>query len=87
MTNKRTSELPKPFMRHSRTYGGRTFYWDFPRLRLGQRGRIMAVLIRDSEYPDLWRIDDEEGISDMLNLTRAKDAAMSRSIKRLNYVK
>jgi hypothetical protein len=34
-------------------------------------------VVPDSTHPDMWRIKDRDGIlSDMLNLTRAKDAAL-----------
>lgn len=36
-----------------------------------------VTLFRDSEWPGMWRIRDKKGrVSDMINLTRAKDASI-----------
>jgi hypothetical protein len=46
--------------------------------------RSKAVLIEvasDQKYPGMWRVRDNSGdLSDMVNLTRAKDAAKSRAL-------
>lgn len=40
--------------------------------------RTGITVFPDSEWPNMWRIKNKEGrVSDMVNLTRAKDAAVS----------
>ena len=49
--------------------------WRGPRLYF--RGHVIATIVQDVRYPDMWRVRLPDGtISDMVNLTRAKDAAM-----------
>ena len=46
------------------------------RLLYGRSRRPLATLVRDTRWPDMWRIAWPDGqFSDMVNLTRAKDAA------------
>jgi hypothetical protein len=48
----------------------------------------MAALEPDSEWPSMWRVRLEEGfLTDMVNLTRAKDAAICLASKVLNREK
>jgi hypothetical protein len=35
----------------------------------------MLSVVPDNNYPNMWRIQTKDGLSDMANLTRAKDAA------------
>jgi hypothetical protein len=43
-----------------------------------QSGRVVAMVVPDQCFPSMFRIEFPDGfISDMLNLTRAKDAALS----------
>jgi hypothetical protein len=47
---------------------------------LGGRGPLLR-LMPDQTYPDMWRIVFPDGrVSDMTNLTRAKDAGLSHAI-------
>jgi hypothetical protein len=45
----------------------------------GRRGAIVTV-VPDATYPQMWRIRYSDGrLSDMVNLSRAKDAAVAQS--------
>jgi hypothetical protein len=47
-------------------------------LRLAIAARPTDITIRpDSRYPGMWRIHQGDRVSDMVNLTRAKDAAIA----------
>jgi hypothetical protein len=54
--------------------------WHRRALRLRtERGRVVASIEPDSDEPGLWRVRMPDGrLTDMVNLTRAKDAARSR---------
>jgi hypothetical protein len=46
-------------------------------LHYGKSTKALAEVIPDNEYPGMWRIRWPDGqLSDMANLSRAKDAAM-----------
>ncbi len=46
------------------------------RLLYGRARRPLATVVPDTQWPDMWRIVLPDGqLSDMVNLTRAKDAA------------
>ena len=48
------------------------------RLQYGSGTRSLATVIPDAQWPGMWRIAWPDGrISDMANLSRAKDAAMA----------
>ena len=52
--------------------------------RTGSR-TILARIVADNVYPSMWRVKMPSGkLSDMVNLTRAKDAAMSIVLSTLN---
>ena len=55
----------------------RHLIWEGPRLRLqSKRGRLLATILPDSTWPNMWRVQMPDGhVSDMANLTRARDAA------------
>jgi hypothetical protein len=58
--------------------------WDGPRLRL-RSGRLLATIVPDPEWNGMWRVHLPDGhVSDMVNLTRAKDAALSLALALLN---
>lgn len=63
-------------------YSRRSFTWTG--LTLRYKVKVLAKLVKDKEFPLLYRIHDAEGISDIVNLTRAKEAAIYRSLRRLN---
>lgn len=49
--------------------------------------RRLSQIIQDNEYPNMWRVIEENGsLSDMANLTRARDAANNRALSILNRV-
>ena len=51
-------------------------HWDG--LRLHYRRRVVATLVADEDWPKLYRVHLPDGrITDMVNLTRAKDAAVT----------
>jgi hypothetical protein len=52
--------------------------------RTGSR-TILARIVADRVYPSMWRVKTPSGkLSDMTNLTRAKDAAMTMTLAILN---
>jgi len=52
------------------------FSWDGNRLRY-ERRLTGVELIPDEKYPQMWRVKYKDTVSDMVNWTRAKDAAIS----------
>ena len=74
----------------SRVIGRRDLTWRRERdstlvlCRAGSRA-ILAQIVSDRVYPSMWRVKMPAGkLSDMTNLTRAKDAAMSIALAILN---
>jgi hypothetical protein len=58
--------------------------WDGHRLRL-RSGRLLATIVADPNWDDMWRVRMPKGnVSDMVNLTRAKDTALSLALASLN---
>ena len=58
--------------------------WDGQRLRL-RSGRLLATIAPDPDWDGMWRVRMRDGgASDMVNLTRAKDAAQSIALALLN---
>jgi hypothetical protein len=54
-------------------------------LRLNGKGRPLAHVVPDGRYAGMWRIQHRDGhLSDMINLARAKDAALSVALGILN---
>ena len=52
---------------------------------LRARGRVVATVVPDADWPGMWRARLSDGrVSDMANLTRAKDAAISLALAVLN---
>jgi len=48
------------------------------------RKRVAGVVL-DGKYPGMWRVQRPDGsLTDMVNLTRAKDAAMALAVDWLN---
>jgi hypothetical protein len=53
--------------------------------RLFLRGDLLATVVPDNDWPGLWRVHLPDGhVSDMVNLTRAKDAAVALAAAVLN---
>jgi hypothetical protein len=71
-----------------RTFSARELFWSDLVLRLGSgRGRILATVIPDLEWPNMYRVQmPGHQVSDMVNLARAKDAAMCLALTSLNVV-
>jgi hypothetical protein len=67
-------------------YRAKELVWDGLRLRLGS-GRILATVEPDSKWPGMYRVHHDGKVTDMVNLTRAKDAAISIALSQLNSVK
>jgi hypothetical protein len=68
----------------ARVYGRGELVWEGNNLRLG-RGRKLSEIVQDSKYPNMWRVRHPNGsLSDMVNRTRAKDAAVTVAIMILN---
>src|SRR6266581_7966123 len=47
--------------------------------RLSHDRRQVGRVVPDSKYPDMWRVKLPGGLSDMVNLSRARDAARERA--------
>ena len=53
--------------------------------RLCKGKQIIVTIKPDATYPKMWRVLELDGsLSDMVNLTRAKDAAVNRALRILN---
>jgi hypothetical protein len=66
----------------TKTYESRDLYFDGLTLRL-KSGRILAAVVPDDKWPDMYRVRIGRDISDMANLSRAKDAALSLALSEL----
>jgi hypothetical protein len=67
-----------------RCFASRELIWDNLDLRLG-RGRVVATVVPDSRWLKMYRVKLPNGhLTDMINLTRAKDAAVGRTLTELN---
>jgi hypothetical protein len=64
-------------------YRSHELNWDGLQLKLG-RGRVVATVEPDSKWPGMYRVRCGGKLSDMVNLTRAKDAARSLALMELN---
>jgi hypothetical protein len=54
-------------------------------LHHGRRIQAIVCVVQDSIYPNMWRVRFADGsISDMVNLTRAKDAGFTHALALLN---
>jgi hypothetical protein len=51
------------------------------------RGRILATVEPDSKWSGMYRVRHDGNVTDMVNLTRAKDAAISIALSQLNSAK
>ena len=67
-----------------RIYGLQDIRWEGHRLRL-LTGRLLATVDPDRQWAGMYRVRFRDGhLTDMANLTRAKDAAASLALSRLN---
>ena len=67
-------------------YGRQDLNWDGRQLRLfSSGGRVLASVEPNLTWPGMWRVLLPDGyLSDMVNLSRAKDAAASLALSILN---
>jgi len=57
-------------------------HWQGPYLYAGTRRA--AAIVQDKTYPGMWRVRQPDGsLSDMVNLTPARDAAMAMVLRNL----
>jgi hypothetical protein len=79
---------PNPFLQFSKSlhcFGRNELIWDGLQLRLRTvRGRVMATIEPDANWPGMWRVRFGSMLSDMANLSRAKDAAITIVLRGLN---
>ena len=64
----------------------RDLVWDDKQLRLHSiRRRVLAAVEPDRDWPGMWRVRMPDGhLTDMVNLSRVKDAAASLALGVLN---
>ncbi len=66
-------------------YGCADLAWSGNELRLGsKRGKLLATVEPDSQWSGMWRVRFKGKLTDMVNLSRAKDAAMALVVTDLN---
>ena len=66
-------------------FGTNELVWDGLQLRLRSvGGPVMARVEADAKWPGMWRVGFGGKLSDMANLSRAKDAAISLVLGELN---
>jgi hypothetical protein len=77
-----STDVPK--VRKARTdYSVKELVWDGLTLRLGT-GRVLATVEPDAKWPRMYRVHHDDKVSDIVNLTRAKDAAKSIALSQLS---
>jgi hypothetical protein len=70
--------------RQTDSYRQKDLRWDSRELRLNS-GRLLATVEPDAKWPAMYRVRLPDGqLTDMVNLTRAKDAAMHLVLADLN---
>ena len=65
-----------------RVYSAREPKWDC--LTLLHGNRVVAEVLPDPDWPNMWRARIGDRLTDMVNRTRAKDAAMCLALGILN---
>jgi hypothetical protein len=67
-----------------RVYGCQDIRWEGHRLRLVS-GRHLAIIEPDNRYAGMYRVRLPDGrVTDITNISRAKDAAVSLALASLN---
>ena len=66
--------IPPSSMKHLR----RDAVWRGSDLRLGRR--VIASIVADPVWPNMWRVKVGDRLTDMVNRTRARDAALSLAL-------
>ena len=87
-SSKRTGDAPAARERYSYDRGDFTWRWHqdgkYALHVEGRRGAVLDV-VRDETHPQMWRIRcPDDRLSDIVNLSRAKDAAISVALGILN---
>ena len=77
----RANELMEDFMR---IFGRHQLFWKDDQLFRWGSDDVLAKVAPDAKWPGMWRIHANGRISDMVNLSRAKDSAMSWALGKLN---
>jgi hypothetical protein len=54
-------------------------------LHLRRSDTPLLSVVPDATYPNMWRISLRDRLSDLVNLSRAKDAAVSWALHDLNH--
>jgi hypothetical protein len=86
----RISGLLWPFLAYPKKdrlmYGRQDLNWHGRQLRLrSSRGVMLATIEPDQTWPGMWRVRSPDGyLADVVNLSRAKDAAASLTLGVLN---
>ena len=66
-------------------YERHNLIWHGNRLRLFSSRRVLASIEPEQTWPGMWRVRLSNGhLTDMVNLSRAKDAAASLALAALN---
>ena len=53
-------------------------------LRVGRSSTPLVSIVPDTRWPNMWRVRHGDQLSDMVNLTRARDAARRLALSMLN---
>jgi hypothetical protein len=73
-------------VRRAGVVGRNKLFWRDLALHLGKNHAPLVRIVPDGVWPGMWRVLSPDGIlSDMVNLSRAKDAAASLALRRLNH--
>jgi hypothetical protein len=76
--------MEKILTKSHRIYGYQDIEWEGQRLRLST-GRLLATVEPDRNWAGMYRVRLPNGhLTDMVNLARAKDAAISLALSGLN---
>jgi hypothetical protein len=71
-----------------RVWANEALTWRGNRLLLKEGGPPLAEIVPDPQWSGMWRVRLPDGfLSDMVNITRAKDAARSLALLALNRPK
>jgi hypothetical protein len=61
----------------NRVFSAQALAWRGNDLHLGRGGKLVSI-VSDAKYPGIWRVQYPDGrLTDMVNRTRVKDAALS----------
>jgi len=65
-----------------RLFSNRDLTWRGEKLCLGSKA--LVAIVPDAQYPGMWRVRSGDTLSDMVNLSRARDAARALALSLLN---